>query len=122
MKSIVIIIAVQVLVALPFVLGDTPVKTYIEMSKLTGQGRNGRNDAPVEYDYLAAVKNLSIFYTWIPDEIYYDKKRFADRLFPLMILVNIWHFFVRKWCLPKCLENLFNTFDFKKTEKLGIKT
>lgn len=114
------------MVALPFVLGEennyTPVKTYIEMSKFTGAGRNGRNDADPRYDYLAAIKGLSILYTWVPDEIYEDKAKFADRLFPCMIFINIWHFFIRKWSFPRCWENLMKTFDFKRNEGLEIKT
>ena len=85
------------------------------MSKLTGAGRNGRAGASKIYDYMAAVQGLSILWTWVPHDLYIDKERFSDRLFKAMILINIWHFFVRKWCLPKCLDNLFSTFDSKKT-------
>ena len=27
-----------------------------------------------------------------------------------ILLVNIWHFFIRKWCLPRCISNLKSTF------------
>ena len=84
------------------------------MSKFTGAGRNGRNDADSKYDYLAATHNMSILFTWVPIEIYNDKEKFADRLFLLMLFVNVWHFFIRKWSFPKCFENLIKSFDFKR--------
>jgi uncharacterized membrane protein len=40
LKCIILIFAIQVVVALPFLLGETSVSVYLEKSKLTGQGRN----------------------------------------------------------------------------------
>lgn len=31
-----------------------------------------------------------------------------------MLIVNVYYFFVRQWCLPRCLYNLLDTFNFKK--------
>lgn len=39
-----------------------------------------------------------------------------------MLVINVWHFFFRKWCLPQCFTNLFKTFDSKHNATLGIKT
>ena len=44
------------MIALPFVyFGESTLHDYIEMSKLTGAGRNGRAGASKIYDYMAAV-------------------------------------------------------------------
>ena len=51
--AVVIIVAWQILVALPFVLGETSVADYLRMSKLTGQGRGGYLYAKEQYDHLA---------------------------------------------------------------------
>lgn len=53
-KSIAIIISVQVIVALPFLMGETSITTYIEKSKLTGQGRNEFAYADPVYNYCAS--------------------------------------------------------------------
>ena len=37
-----------------------------------------------------------------------------------MVFANIWNFFVRKWAIVPCFENLFATFSTKKT--YGVKT
>jgi len=62
---------------------------------------------------------LSIFWTFIPADIYFDKSRFSDRVKIGMVVANIYHFFIRKGCTAQCFTNLFNTFS---SEKLGIKT
>jgi len=38
-----------------------------------------------------------------------------------MVSLNVYHFFIRKWCLPRCFENLFKTFDEKASAQLGIR-
>jgi hypothetical protein len=38
----------------------------------------------------------------------------------MMLLLNVWHFFIRKWCTPQCFTHLFNTF--KPDQNLGVKT
>ena len=57
-----IIVSFQALIALPFVLGETSVKDYLDKSKLSGAGRNGFANAPEIYDYLAAGHELTIFW------------------------------------------------------------
>lgn len=84
---------------------------YIERSKLTGAGRNGIAGAEEYWDYLAAVQVLSILWTWIPEDIYFNKELFSDRVKLAMVIFNIWNFFVRQNCFPRCWTNLINTFD-----------
>ena len=101
--SFVIIMGFQVLIALPFVLGDTTVADYLHRSKLTGAGRNGIAGAAPFWDYLAAHRELTIFWGFIPHDIYFDKSAMADKLKIGMLVANVYHFFIRKRCLVPCL-------------------
>lgn len=107
LKCVILILSIQVIVALPFLLGETSVSVYLEKSKLTGQGRNQFAYAEAFYDYLAADYYHSIFWRFVPEEIYFDQTRFACYLKPLILVLNVYHFFVRKNALPQCLINLF---------------
>mmetsp|Transcript_13063 Transcript_13063/g.22047 ORF Transcript_13063/g.22047 Transcript_13063/m.22047 type:complete len:218 (+) Transcript_13063:559-1212(+) len=118
--SLVIILGFQVLIALPFVLNESSVADYIQRSKLTGAGRNGIAHAAAFWDYLAAHQSLSLFWTFLPEEVYFDKSRMADPLKVAQLTLNVYHFFLRKWCLPQCFTNLFRTFDSKHTQTLTI--
>lgn len=82
-------------IAYPFIAGDSTVKDYIERSKLTGAGRNGIQNSPAFYDYLAAHKSLTMFWTFLTDEQYYDKTILADTVKILIPVLNVWFFFVR---------------------------
>ena len=116
-----IILTFQVVIALPFCLiGESTVADYIHRSKLTGAGRNGVAGAAAFWDYLAAHQSLSIFWTFIPEETYFCKECFSDKVKITMIAANIWNFFVRKWALPKCIINLLDTFSYKM--EYGVKT
>ena len=84
---------------------------YIQRSKLTGAGRNGIAGAEEFWDYLAAEQFKSILWTWIPNEIYMTKELFSDRVKMAMIFFNIWNFFIRQNCFPRCWSNLMITFD-----------
>jgi len=79
-------------------------------SKLTGAGRNGAANAEEHWDYLAADKELSLFWTFLSEACYYDRTCMADPVKIAILVINVYHFFVRKWCLPQCLTNLFKTF------------
>ena len=76
---------------------------YIQRSKLTGAGRDGIAGAALFWNYLAAHRDLSIFWTFIPYDTYFCQHCFADKLKIGMVLVNIYHFFIRKMCLVPCL-------------------
>ena len=88
------------MVALPFIMGDSKIIDYIHRSKLTGAGRNGVAGAAEYWDYLAAHQDLSILWTFIPKDVYFAKHLFSDRVKAGMLIINVWHFFFRKWCLP----------------------
>lgn len=100
---IVLIIGFQVIIALPFCLfGESTVADYIQRSKLTGAGRNGIAGAAAFWDYLAAHQSLSILWTFIPEETYFNKEAFSDKVKIGMVVCNIWHFFIRKWAIVPC--------------------
>lgn len=71
---------------------------------------------------MAAHRALSIFWTFIPEDCYFHWPCLALPLKIAMLALNIYHFFVRKWCLPRCLTNLAQTFDEKAVAQLGIRS
>lgn len=93
-----VIVSFQVLIALPFVLGETSVKDYLDKSKLSGAGRNGFAGAPYYYDYLAAAHDLTIFWQFIPEPCYHSYECLARWLRLGILTVNVYHFFIRKSC------------------------
>ena len=110
LASIIIIIGFQVLVAAPFVIfGDTSASEYLARARFAGGGRNGIGQASALYDNVGAHHSLSIFWTFLDEETYYSKW-WNDGLKASILMLNIYHFFIRKWCLPRCLTNLMNTF------------
>ena len=98
------LVGFQIVIALPFLL--TAPLDYLIRSKLTGAGRNGIQGSAAFWDYLAAHQSLSIFWTFLPEELYFDKSKLANTVKLVIPAVNVWFFFVRKNCLPKCLHNL----------------
>jgi hypothetical protein len=99
--------------------GDSTVADYIHRSKLTGAGRNGVAGAAPFWDYLAAHRELSIFWTFVPTELYFVKAEFSDKVKACMLATNVWHFFVRKRAFQPCIDNLLATFSSKAP---GVKT
>ena len=112
----------QIIVSLPFVLGDTPIADYIEMSKFTGAGRNGRGVYHPSYDYMGSNHAQTIFWSWVPEGLYDDKERFGDRLKISILLINVSHFFIKQNALGKCLTNLYYTFNSQHRSTLGVRT
>jgi hypothetical protein len=110
LTCIVVIIGMQVLMALPFILGESTVADYLLRSKLTGQGRNGIATTFKAFDFVAALHDRTLFFSWVPIEIYYNKELMADRLKVGMLFFNVYHFFVKKWAFPTCWKNLMDTF------------
>ena len=85
----------QVLIALPFLLGETTVADYLHRSKLTGAGRNGVQGSAAFWDYLAAHQELSIFWTFLDNESYFNKDILSKRVKMAIPLVNVWFSFVQ---------------------------
>jgi len=71
-------------------------------------------------DYLAAHKDLTIFWAFLDDDVYLNKSNFADKVKIAALGLNVFHFFIRKNCFFGCVENLLKTFDDQV--KLGLKT
>lgn len=107
LKCLILVAGFQVMVALPFVMGETSVKEYLFRSKLTGEGRNGVAYAESLYDYLAAKPDHTIFWRFIPFDIYMDPDCLAKWCKISMLFLNIYHFFLRKAAFAPCFNNLF---------------
>ena len=111
--SVFLVVAYQVLLAAPFLEifgGETSIRDYVWMSKLTGAGRDGNQGAGEFFNFVAATQGLSIFWTWMPEEFYYNFWGLGIFSKIAIPTVNAWFFFGTKNCLPECLDNLFNTF------------
>ena len=100
------IVGFQIVVSLPFVLGDSTVYDYIVRSKLLGHGRQGIAFAEEFWDYLAAHKTLSILWRFVPDKYYYDRNYLSFYTKLGLPTLNVFFFFVRKNALWGCLSNL----------------
>jgi hypothetical protein len=55
---------------------------------------------------MAAAKVNSVFWTFISDECYEAWGCLALKLRIGMISLNVYHFFIRKWCWKQCVLNL----------------
>lgn len=100
-------------ISLPFVLTGTKVKDYVIQTKFTGAGRV----TPSEpfWNFVASYYHHSIFWTFVPQECYESWPCLALKLRIAMLGLNIYHFFIRKWCWRQCFENLFKSS--RKEEK-----
>ena len=87
-------------------LNESTVEDYIRRSKLTGQGRNGIAYSEEFWDYLASHKDLTIFWNFLHSDIYFDKNGLSKYSRIGMIVLNIYHFFIKKRALFPCLNNL----------------
>ena len=104
LASVLLIVSFQIVISLPFTLTDTNYKDYLVRTKFTGAGRV----TPSEpfWDFVASRYDHSIFWTFIPQECYESWPCLPQKLRIAMFGLNIYHFFFRKWCLPRCLGNL----------------
>ena len=125
LKSIVIIVGFQVLISLPFVLGDSTVSDYIVRSKLTGAGRNGIAYSAEFWDYMASHKSLTIFWKYTEENFYYARNGLSYWCMRCLLVLNIYHFFIRKNALVGCLNNLMSFLkmnpDIEAIELAGLK-
>ena len=92
-----IILGFQVLIALPFLMGESTVEDYIIRSKLTGAGRNGIATIFKYWDFLAALPGSSILWTFVPPEIWFEEEGepFSKKCKAGILFCNVWNFFVR---------------------------
>jgi len=111
LRCISLIVGFQIIISLPFVLTSTSVKEYVERSKFTGGGR----DVPGEWHYrfMAASHGSTIFWGFIPEVCYQDWPCLALKLRVGLLALNVYYFFIRRWCFPQCFSNLLNTFGKK---------
>jgi len=80
---------------------------------LNAQGRQGDFFPQEWWNWLAAEHPNTVFYHFLPVEIYEGKWSFGQPMKILMVSANIWHFFVKHNCFPQCFSNLIHTFNSK---------
>lgn len=104
--SFITFFAIQTLVALPFILGETTVRGYISRARLDGSGRKGANFHLEEMDWLSCYFSESSFWQWVP-VWFYDSKHGVALVFRIVFLIgNIYHFFIKKGAFWPCIKNL----------------
>lgn len=113
---IILLFGIQLLLASPFIydpaahaLGfktgaNTSMKEYLNLSKMLGGDPNANN--------YGADYQWSMYWQTILETSYYHQN-FCKTLQYLILAQNVYFFFIRQWCLPDCLSNLFFTFSNK---------
>jgi hypothetical protein len=113
LKCIIVMVAVQVVVALPFVLRDTTVEDYLIRSKLTVKGREGIAFAEEYSDYVLSGYPETVHWGFISEEFYKHKYGIGYYSKICIFILNIYHFFIRKNGLKPCLINLLDFLKLK---------
>lgn len=117
LKSSLIMVTFQGVIAAPFLLNGTDVSVYLHRSGLIGSGNGGIQLRPAFYGYLTAPKQESLFWTWISDEKYYDENGLATHCAHAFLLVNVWFFFIRnRNHAAACLHNIVSTLKGDRQE------
>lgn len=106
--SVLFMIAFQIVIALPFITTDTPLMVYLSRAKFTGAGRDGMAGAAKIYDFVTSAYYLTIFWSWVPKEFYYDQYCLPLILRIAIPLSNVYYFFIKKNCFYQCWDNLIN--------------
>lgn len=113
LKCLTIILAFQFMVMAPlcfdpfakffgFPAGMTHYWDYLKYAKFI-------EDKERKY---GATQDMSIFWHQVSSEIYYSKG-FVPRLKKIMMFINFWFFFVRRFCAPRCIMNVLSVTDSK---------
>lgn len=100
--SISLLISFQILVAAPFIIefgGKTSISTYLKMSKLLG------GDEDNEGKGRGARYENSIMWRFISSDSFYSDFFMTYTQLSIIVL-NIYHFFIKLNALPRCLSNL----------------
>ena len=92
----------------------TTVYDYIIQSKFLGGDPNSKLNHGAEY------KN-SRFWVFV-GETYYMTETFCFAMKAAVLVINVYYFFIRRWCLPECIYNIFGAqnkkFGFKERNKI----
>ena len=69
-------------------------------------------------DNVGAHFNHTIFWKFLEEDMYYSKW-WNEGLKLGILVLNVYHFFVRKWCIPRCITNLLSTFNSSHQKELS---
>lgn len=114
LASIFVIVSFQILIASPFCFdpvakllgfsgGDTSWKDYLKYAKFAG------GDKDRQY---GSLYDWTIYWQMIDRRIYY-KWWFVVILKMTMLLINVWYFFIRRFCLMDAVYNALTFFEPK---------
>lgn len=109
--STTIIIIFQITIALPFITGATTIQDYLTASGFTALHSSQFGVLHEYSDFLLAKHDHSVFLTFVPEKLLYNKDFLVVYLKPAIVAVNLYYIFIRKGCLMKCLSNLASFSD-----------
>ena len=80
-------------------VAQTSLKTYLEVSQLAGGSEESTHGASYE---------MSIYWQFIGRPLFYSPE-FVKYMKLTILGLNVYYFFIRKWCLIECFKALFRT-------------
>lgn len=87
---------------------QTTIKEYVEGSKLLG-GKIGQVNRGAHAQFHS--------YLWkFLDEKVYDQDSFANACYMVLLGINVYYFFIRRWSLPGCIQNVFSKASSRFTQ------
>jgi hypothetical protein len=111
--TVLFLVFFQVVISLPFVLGETSVIEYINRSRLLGSGRGGVAFTEEFFDWVACKFLCSLHFKFVSQDFYYDKNGLAKWCWRAIPALNVYYFFIRKQALMPCLNNLRDFLSLK---------
>lgn len=79
---------------------------YLKYAKFLGGDKDRQYGSSYEWTIYWQIVGSPIYYSWW----------FPQLLKATMLFINVYYFFFRRWCLPQCFTNLFNTFSQRSTK------
>lgn len=88
---------------MPFITKKSTVNDYLTRAKFTAKGRV--TPGAHFWDFMASLYEHTIVWSWVSKDCYETYYCLAMYLQMSIFAVNIYHFFIRKWCWKQCILN-----------------
>ena len=99
-------VALQVAVALPFLMGETSISDYLSRSKLNGAGRDEFAFAEKEMNWLTSEYGNTKHWLFLSEEFYKSETGLAAFAKSAIQYLNVYYFFFRQGGFKQCIINL----------------
>lgn len=118
LASVITIMSIQIVLAAPFVSpaaavmmgwpnASSSLYMYLIRSKFIPSTEKFRR--------FGSQPSFSHWWTWIDEDMYF-KDAWLEFLQKVILFINVYYFFIRRNCMPKCLSQLWNTFSPQKCD------